>query len=79
MKRWGCLILIVIGVGLFAVYLVTRKNEKERYEEAVQKLREAGEPTDPAELASPPVPESQNAEPLIRIVVERLADLEKTH
>ncbi len=79
MKRWGCLILIVIGVGLFAVYLVTRKNEKERYEEAVQKLREAGEPTDPAELAPPPVPESENAEPLIRIMVERLAELEKTH
>jgi hypothetical protein len=79
MKRWGCLTLIVIGVGLFAVFVLSRRNAKERFEEAVQELRAAGEPTDPAEFAPPRVPDSQNAEPLLRRIVEAKLELDLKH
>ena len=61
----GLVLLLGVAFALAAVLLTWTAVEKAAFDARVERIRQAGDPVDPTDLAQPPVPDEQNAAKLL--------------
>lgn len=59
------LVLLGFALALVAAFLIWTAAERAAFQERVERIRRAGEPVYPTDLARPPVPDEQNAAKLL--------------